>query len=594
MSQLLNYNSYFRVYAEEVDANIMKVAGVNVGDALQTLQEEIDTLQPANVDAITQSILFPTVDTFSSQPLQITPDGDVPTNKCELSVDFGSSIGFKNEDEELNGKIYSTSSQPNTLILNAGGDASGDINFECSTIKVNGVPIGTNNALEQTLQIPPYNTFTGGVPITISDINNNSAYFDLNNGGTLRFISQDGSSTSQQWLDNSGSLNTSGVISKTSQDVEDEHAKGCQSTFLDATNSTICSIENLDGDLKMASSTGKVTLYGTSLLFNDLPVGGGGNVALSEAISVPAQGTFSSAPIEITSIDNVSGNVILKTGSVLVCNDVDNTTSGTIAKEFNKLVINSADALDLVSASVLTLNGSDNVNVVSVSGNGAFSVGGQLDLTGATGINLTSSGGNVSIGSDSGYTSLGGSSGVNISNDTTLKDGSILTINNSDNSRYSQIQNISDGGFNYCNITGQDRVKLVNSKLYVNKGSRNLTLEIEDLYGTASFKGAGTYEYDSTLLIQGGDGFIIRRNGVDVNIRPNAGDGEISTTGAKYNFLNADVYNKGVKLQPCAGGSTRPASPQLYEMYFDTSLIPKPAPIWWDGSNWVDYKGDSV
>lgn len=37
-------------------------------------------------------------------------------------------------------------------------------------------------------------------------------------------------------------------------------------------------------------------------------------------------------------------------------------------------------------------------------------------------------------------------------------------------------------------------------------------------------------------------------------------------------------------------GATRPSSPTLGEMFFDTSLV-APKPIWWDSTQWVDATG---
>ena len=40
-----------------------------------------------------------------------------------------------------------------------------------------------------------------------------------------------------------------------------------------------------------------------------------------------------------------------------------------------------------------------------------------------------------------------------------------------------------------------------------------------------------------------------------------------------------------------AGGTARPETPYLYQMFFDSNLG---KPIWWSGSNWVDSEGNIV
>jgi len=41
------------------------------------------------------------------------------------------------------------------------------------------------------------------------------------------------------------------------------------------------------------------------------------------------------------------------------------------------------------------------------------------------------------------------------------------------------------------------------------------------------------------------------------------------------------------------GGLIRPSTPELFQMFFDISLL-TPRPIWWNGTDWVDAAGTPV
>ena len=75
----------------------------------------------------------------------------------------------------------------------------------------------------------------------------------------------------------------------------------------------------------------------------------------------------------------------------------------------------------------------------------------------------------------------------------------------------------------------------------------------------------------------------------------------VDTAAVTHQFFTAYTAATGAftAAQPAvaditwAGGVTgsRPASPILYQPYFDTTLA---KPIWWDGTNWVDATGAIV
>lgn len=462
-----------------MNVNLLSTGTFEINGAPLPTPEDITTLTD-EVNQINQNLLTAGLGVFSSQPIQIALiDGDTPpTNKAYLTCLNGSSLIVNSDDNSGFGGI----GMKDATTLNIDScNGSGIINLTGSELQFNGVPVG-NVALDECFSTPVQGTFTTA-PIEITSVDAQTANMTLVKGGTLIVQSPDTASQGELSCDNGGSLNFQGLISKVSQAVEHEMVKGAQTTYLNSSNSSICSVSNLDNNLTLSSESGQVDILGSALTFNGSPVGGG-NVALDECFSVPVSSTFTTQPISITSIDDTSCDLELLKGGSLSFQSPDTASSGLI--------------------------------------------------------------------------------------------------------------NISDT--NVMSVSGMSQLKIQNSSLNVNTGSRNVVIAVEDLYGTCSIVGAGTYTFDSSIIVNGGDGFQIARAGNYCKIRPDGGIAVFLTDASSYSF-DKDVYSNSRLLQPVQSGDTasRPVGVPVGFMYFDTSLSPKPHAVWYTGTGstgWVDYNGD--
>jgi len=401
MSQLLNNNSYYRVYAQEVDANVMKVSGVNVGETLQELQAEIDVLQPANIEAITNAILFPSADTFSTQPFQVAPypNQEVPTDRgIFIGKNFSGFVVegtasdkygamYMKEDNQLNfdcndgeGKINLNGSNistncttvelscsesvvmgqsgnnltfapllDNTFSISTGGEASANtVNFQVDHLQLNGVDITTGGgggslALEQTFATEPVSTFATQ-PVIITAVDASSCEMLLNKGGRFSIMAPDGSAISTIEVDNSNNV-------------------------------------NIDCN---------------SLLVNGDTVS---NNAITETINFPAQNTFITAPVIITSITDQKCQMNLAKGSNLNLQSPDTTKNASVYVEDNDSLNISGVAQTNVDSGLRVKTG----NQLQIANNSDSNVGFiyntynefTMESTGATNLYLKSGGNKI-------------------------------------------------------------------------------------------------------------------------------------------------------------------------------------------------------
>ena len=388
----------------------------NLQDEIDTLQQEIDALEPANVQAITQSILFPGVDTFSSQPFQVAlKQGDTPpTTSADFIAVNGSRLVVNDVSNTGSGGIAMKDSNTLTLDSNKG---AGIINFTGSELLFNGSPLPSGNVpLSQCFEVPAENTFTSA-PIQINSIDSASCEMLLKNGGRISLMTPD----------------TSGI-------------------------STI-----------ETDPSNNVNITCNSLLVNGVPVGGGGSSPVDAVFSViPDPSTYDTKPINLIQQDGKSTDMQLLAGSQLSLYDTLNSSLTYIKNDSANLSLNA-------------LAGDVNINTAG-------------------------------------------------------------------------------------------NLKLVNTDLIVNHGTANLKLSIEDLYGTASFTGAGTYAFSSSMLVQGGDGFQIQRAGNYCKIKPDAGY-------AQFNTDAPSGYNLDSRLT-------------LNDQLAVVSVAPivEPKCVWVNGAKYVEMK----
>ena len=64
---------------------------------------------------------------------------------------------------------------------------------------------------------------------------------------------------------------------------------------------------------------------------------------------------------------------------------------------------------------------------------------------------------------------------------------------------------------------------------------------------------------------------------------------DLSSLQNTVNSLSNRISN--LENQVGAGGTVRPATPYLYQVFFDSNLG---QPIWWSGEDWVDSEGNIV
>ena len=64
---------------------------------------------------------------------------------------------------------------------------------------------------------------------------------------------------------------------------------------------------------------------------------------------------------------------------------------------------------------------------------------------------------------------------------------------------------------------------------------------------------------------------------------------DLSSLQNTVNSLSTRISN--LENQVGAGGTVRPATPYLYQVFFDSNLG---QPIWWSGEDWVDSEGNIV
>lgn len=474
-----------------MNVNLLSTGTFEINGAPLPTPEDITTLTD-EVNQINQNLLTAGLGVFSSQPIQIALiDGDTPpTNKAYLTCLNGSALVVNSDDNLGFGGI--AMKDDTTLIIDC-NKGSGVINLTGSDLKFNGVPVGGGNvALDECFSTPVQGTFTTK-PIEITSVDAQTANMTLVKGGTLIVQSPDTDWQGEISCDNGGSLNFQGVISKVSQAAEHEMVNGAQTTYLNSSNSSICSVSNLDNNLTLSSESGQVDILGSALTFNGSPVGGSSPVD-SVINIIPDPSTYDTKPINIVQATPTICDVQLLAGSQFSLYDATN-------------------------ASITYLKNND------------------------TNLEIAATAGDVNV----------------------------LSTN----------------------------LKLVNTDLIVNHGSRNVKMTVEDTYGTFSTTGAGTYTFDSSVTVNGGDGFQISRTGTYCKIRPDSGIAAFQSDASSYSF-DKDVYSNSRLLQPVQSGDTasRPVAPlPVGFMYFDTSLIPKPHAVWYTGTGstgWVDYKGDDA
>lgn len=310
--------------------------------------------------------------------------------------------------------------------------------------------------------------------------------------------------------------------------------------------------------------------------------------ALNQAVQVPAKNTLEIPSIQITNGGSINfqsrlftnGDINIKDGRRITVSDANNTNLGAlIMPDANTLNIDCADGSGVVNiiASELQLNG---VPVGGGGGNPAldecFSVPVEATFTSQP-ILITS------IDAESCDLSIlkGGSLTVQ-SLDT--GDNAVLTL----------------GDSSTVSLSGQSAFKVVNSDLVVNHGSRNLNLAIEDTYGTASFTGAGTYSFDSTILCAG-NGLAVQGNGDALNIQSSYGrlNAKVDAgnhcafsalDGASDFTFDKPVYSNSELVQTSKYGNTasRPSSPLIAQQYWDSTIAKL---VIWTGAQWVDTMG---
>ena len=71
---------------------------------------------------------------------------------------------------------------------------------------------------------------------------------------------------------------------------------------------------------------------------------------------------------------------------------------------------------------------------------------------------------------------------------------------------------------------------------------------------------------------------------------------QVSSLASGLSSLQNTVTSRATRIsnlenQVGAGGSVRPVTPYLYQVFFDSNLG---QPIWWSGANWVDSEGNIV
>lgn len=338
---------------------------------------------------------------------------------------------------------------------------------------------------------------------------------------------------------------------------------------------------------------GVINLTGGELLFNGVPVGGG-NPALEQCFSTPAENTFTTAPLVITSITDSSANLQVSKGGNISLQSSDELSIGSIVKANDGLNLTSTNNLLFEATGTATVSGVAGFTVITSTGDGNITAIASLNITGNDAVNITTDG-DISATAPTGSVSLTGANGIDLVGDATVKNGSSLTLNTADNLKSTELNSEELTGETYLNISGQDKVKLVNSQLMINKNLANLTLTMDDTFNFAYFAGANLYDFSSTMLINQGDGLIVRRAGIDCSIRPDGVDSVINTSTGNFKFTSGDVYVKNVKAQVCAGGNTanRPtATAEQFQMYYDTDL--DEIIFYQGGGVWKRYNGGIV
>jgi hypothetical protein len=85
----------------------------------------------------------------------------------------------------------------------------------------------------------------------------------------------------------------------------------------------------------------------------------------------------------------------------------------------------------------------------------------------------------------------------------------------------------------------------------------------------------------------------VRINYVSANSTVTLSRNRISTRAVAALDYDISLGNAGGAAVVDGGGAhdARPAQPQRWEMYFDTTVVPNGKPLWWNGSAWVDAGG---
>ncbi len=207
--------------------------------------------------------------------------------------------------------------------------------------------------------------------------------------------------------------------------------------------------------------------------------GGGSDLALQEAISVPIAGTFVSPPIEI----DISGNLDVKGGNLSVSNGSDTYSMNIISSEFH---------LTGPSNATIGIDGEFKVET-NMSCNSTFD---SSTINVNTG-NLSVLNGNISVGSGYALNCNGGSQQVFQSPDA----ASAWALNCA-NSGVAQIHSANSYNFdNQTNITGQ--LSILANSFHINYDTiADVVLDVDE-NAHLTIVGADAYDFDNTITTNG-------------------------------------------------------------------------------------------
>ena len=330
ISEIIQSNNYHKSMVVEFDNavvdNNLVVAGVNVVDTLNELQSEIDVLNPENVQAITQALQVPSVDTFSSAPFQIeVADIAPPTGKGQFVAHNGSFIVLNNDDDSVNGAI-GIKNDDGSLQINA-FEGANDVNVICNQFLVNGAPIGGNNALSEAIGVPASGTYTNTV-LNIDSIDATTANITAYNGSAFKMVSPSGAKSGKLSVDDSGFLNISGASVQINGTIEVQEGQNLILGNNDDSETAILNFKNTVLTLSANTGTRPVNIQGSALTFNGSPLQAV-DVAMQQSIQPESAGTFANPPYIITTIGTDRAELDVRNNSTI--RFTDNLGSGQYA-----------------------------------------------------------------------------------------------------------------------------------------------------------------------------------------------------------------------------------------------------------------------